>query len=204
MISGTKLFAKRHSAAILLAAGVFFSALTGHAAPFTDLTPASPQPEAGELEPGLAVKYYGAEINKMSEFDEWMNYKKGFDGKPIPMLNYQVGAGNVLTSDSSDFVAADIHGFINLEKPGRYTFMVQSNDGVWLSIGDKLIFEDPTVHGDSFSDELVLEITEPGWYPIHIKYFEKRNSSTLELYWEAPGGGDMDYVPADVFKHMRK
>ncbi|TNE34174.1 MAG: hypothetical protein EP348_11445, partial [Alphaproteobacteria bacterium] len=89
-------------------------------------------------------------------------------------------------------------------EPGRYTFMVQSNDGVWLSIGNKLIYEDPTVHADTFSDELVLEISEGGWYPIHIKYFEKKNTSTLELYWETPDGGDMDYVPESAFRHLKK
>ncbi|MCF8467111.1 MAG: hypothetical protein K9G33_06885 [Sneathiella sp.] len=187
-----------------LAAGLILSTTLAQASPFTDLKPASPQPDDASLKPGLAVQYYGVKLESIEKFDEWMGYKDGTPGTPIPMLNYQVGTGNVLTSNSDDFVGADIQGFIKMEKPGRYVFMVQSNDGVWVSIGDKLIYEDPDVHADRFSDELIVEISEPGWYPIHIKYFEKKNSSTLELYWEAPGFGEMDYVPAEVFSHIGK
>ncbi len=191
-------------AAVVLSVGVLAWTSTAFAEAITGLKAASPQPNAAELKPGLAVQYYSAEMNNLRELDDWMGYKDGKEGKPLPMLNYQVGSGNVLTSDSSDFVGANIQGFIKMDKPGRYTFLVHSNDGVYVSIGDKLIYEDPTVHADRFSDELVLEISEPGWYPIHIKYFEKKNTSTLELYWEAPGGPEMDYVPASAFAHIGK
>jgi hypothetical protein len=188
----------------VIAAGIMLTSINVSAEPFTDLKPVSPQPTAAEISPGLAVQYYGAKFDHLRELDDWMGYKDGTPGTPIPMLNYQVGEGNVLTATSNDFVGANIQGLLKMEKPGRYTFLVHSNDGVYLAIGDKLIYEHPTVHGDTFSDELVLEISEPGWYPIHIKYFEKKNTSTLELYWETPDGGDMDYVPADAFAHMKE
>jgi PA14 domain len=188
----------------IVAISVCVASFLATAETFSGLKPAEPQPNAAELKPGLAVQYYGAKFNDIAELDDWMKYDDGKAGTPIPMLNYQVGTGNVLTATSEDFVGADIKGFINMAKPGRYTFMVHSNDGVYLAIGDKLIYEFPTVHADTFSDEIVVEISEPGWYPIHIKYFEKKNTSTLELYWEAPNGGDMDYVPANVFAHIGK
>ncbi|MAL79481.1 MAG: hypothetical protein CMN55_10280 [Sneathiella sp.] len=169
---------------------------------FSGLKPAVPQPDAATLKPGLAVTYYGVEVNSLRKLEENMDYMDGTPGTPIPMLNYQVGAGNVLTSNSNDMVGADIKGFIHLKNPGRYMFMVHSNDGVRLTIGEKMLFEDPDVHADRFSDEIIVEISEPGWYPIHILYFEKKNTSTLELYWEAPGFGDMDYVPEEVFGHI--
>jgi hypothetical protein len=173
-----------------------------HAETFTGLKPVSPQPDPANLKPGLAVTYYGVKVNSIGELEENMGYMDGKPGTPIPMLNYQVGQGNVLTSNSNDMVGAIIKGFIKMDKPGRYVFMVHSNDGVWIAIGDKLIYEDPDVHADRFSDEIIVEISEPGWYPIHIKYFEKKNTSTLELYWEAPGHGEMDYVPAEAFSHI--
>ncbi|MCR9214729.1 MAG: PA14 domain-containing protein [Proteobacteria bacterium] len=190
--------------AVALSVGVLTFSTIASAETITGLKAASPQPNAGELKPGLAVQYYSAEMNNLRELDDWMGFKDGKPGKPLPMLNYQVGDGNVLTSESSDFVGANIQGYIKMDKPGRYTFLVHSNDGVYVSIGDKLIYEDPTVHADSFSDELVLEVSDPGWYPIHIKYFEKKNTSTLELYWEPPGGPEMDYVPAEAFAHMKE
>lgn len=169
---------------------------------FNDLKMSSPQPDPAKLKPGLAVKYYGIQVDSLRKLEENMDYMDGKPGEPIPMLNYQVGAGNVLTSNSNDMVGADITGFIHMKNPGRYMFMVHSNDGVRLTIGEKMIHEDPDVHADRFSDEIIVEISEPGWYPIHILYFEKKNSSTLELYWEAPGYDDMDYVPAEAFGHI--
>ncbi|MBL4907889.1 MAG: hypothetical protein JKX94_10595 [Sneathiella sp.] len=168
------------------------------------LTPAKIQPSADHLKPGLAVQYYGAQFNHITELIQWMDYKDGWSGDPIPMLNYQVGAGNVLTTSSNDMVGADITGLINFERSGSYTIMVQSNDGVRLNIGGKMIYEDPDVHGDRFSDEITLEISEPGWYPVRVLYFEKKNTSTLELYWDPPGPQEIDYVPAEAFGHIRK
>lgn len=170
----------------------------------TGMKPASPQPATDALKPGLAVQYYGAKFNSIRQFVEWMDYDKGKPGKPIPMLNYQVGQGNVLTSTATDLIGADITGFINFERSGNYTVMVHSNDGVRLTIGDKLVHEDPEVHADRFSDEITLEISEPGWYPVRVLYFEKKNTSTLELYWDPPGPEEIDLVPAKAFAHIGK
>lgn len=191
-------------AAALMATVGLLSPHAAFANPITGLEPATPQPSADNLESGLAVKYYGIKVNSIREFEEWMEYEKGNMGPPIPMLNYQVGQGDVLTSGSNDMVAADINGFINFETSGSYTMMVHSNDGVRLTIGGKLIHEDPNVHGDRFSDEITLEISKPGWYPVRILYFEKKNTATLELYWDPPGPQDVDYVPATAFAHIGK
>lgn len=187
---------------MVLLLGLVMLPVLANAETFKDLKPVSPQPDPANLKPGLAVTYYGVKVNSIGELEENMGYMDGKPGTPLPMLNYQVGQGNVLTSNSNDMVGAIIKGFIKMEKPGRYVFMVHSNDGVWVAIGDKLIYEDPDVHADRFSDEIIVEISEPGWYPIHIKYFEKKNTATLELYWEAPGYGEMDFVPAEVFSHI--
>ncbi len=169
--------------------------------PSTEMTKASPQPS--NLVPGLAVRYYGAEYTHIRELIEMMDYQKGVQGAPIPMLNYQVGQGILLTTTTTDLMGADITGYINMSKKGRYTFLVQSNDGVRLNIGGKQIFEDPGVHADRFSPELYIDITDPGWHPIRVLYFEKENASTLELYWQEPGG-DMGFVPTEAFGHIKK
>ena len=45
-------------------------------------------------------------------------------------------------------------------------------------------------------------IDKPGWYPISLLYFEKRNTSTLELYWQPPGTDEFVFVPAEAFAHL--
>lgn len=169
--------------------------------PSAKITKASPQPN--NLVSGLAVRYYGGQYTNIRGLVEMMDYQKGVQGTPIPKLNYKVGNGTVLTTTTTDLIGADITGYINMSKKGRYTFLVQSNDGVRLNIGGKQIFEDPDIHGDRFSPELHVNITDPGWYSIRVLYFERANSSTLELYWQEPEG-DVVFVPTEAFGHIKK
>jgi len=114
-----------------------------------------------------------------------------------------VGDGDVLTSGRADHVGADIRGYMNFPVAGTYTIAMQSNDGVDLKIGGKRIVYDPDVHSDRFSELIPVEIATPGWYPLHLLYFEKQVTSTLELYWLKPGGdGQLDFVPEEAFAHL--
>jgi hypothetical protein len=167
--------------------------------------PLEPQPAAADLEPGLAVDYYYSFFRLIEEFEEFMEDHKGSPGEPIPMLNYRVAGGSVLTSKFDNGVGAKIDGLIHLDKAGTYSFTVQSNDGFVLDIGEVPLLEDPDVHGDRFSQIAKLTVTQPGWYPLSILYFERKGTSTLELYWRPPGeeDADMAFVPAEAFAHLK-
>ncbi len=163
------------------------------------------KPRESKLKPGLGVTYY---LNRFNHIDELLleaEMTKGHKGKPLPQLNYKVEHGNVLTSDREDMIGAMIYGFIRLDKKGVYTFLLQSNDGVELHLGGKRIYRDGAVHADDFSPPLTIMVDQPGWYAVDLAYFEKRNTSTLELYWQPPGGkGDPVFVPASAFAHIPK
>ena len=167
----------------------------------TGLTPLAAQPAT--VNPGLAVMYHFSIFNFTYEVGDWARYKDGTPGEPIPQLDYMVGSGDVLTSDHHDGVGAQIEGLINFPEAGTYTMAVHSNDGVELEIGGQPIVSDPDVHADRFSELVPVVIDTPGWYPLKIVYFEKRNTSTLELYWLRPGEtGSLDFVPAENFGHL--
>ena len=172
--------------------------------PVTGLAPLAPQPEKDKLKPGLAVTYYFNIFNYINEISEFAKIQKGVRGKPIPMLNYKVGPGKVLTSDRVNGVGADIRGLMHFAKPGTYTIAMQSNDGVRLEIGGKQIILDPKVHVDRFSPLVRVRVNQAGWYPISILYFEKRNTSTLELYWIKPKEDtSLKFVPSTAFAHLQ-
>ncbi len=163
---------------------------------------ASPQPAASSLAPGLAVTYYFGMIRHVREIAGWAK-TKGKVGSPIAMLNYNVGGGKVLTSDGSDGVIAVIKGYLKFDQPGGYTLLVNSNDGVGIQLGGKQIYDDPDGHPDRLSDPLAIEIATPGWYALDVLYFERKNTSTLELFWLPPGAADFDFVPAGAFAHAK-
>ena len=168
------------------------------------LTPAAGDLDPAKIEPGLAVTYYFSFFRRIHEIDEWAKYKDGTPGEPLPMLNYHTGTGEVLTSGSDDGVDADISGLIHFAEAGDYVLAMQSNDGVRLEIGGKLIINDPTVHADRYSELITVQIAEPGWYPLALQYFERKNTSTLELYWLKPGEeGRLAFVPAEALAHAK-
>src|SRR5262245_21648950 len=121
----------------VIAAGVLLFSASGFAS-FDDLKPADPQPAAGTLQPGLAVNYVEVKARHVDEVDA---EGEGEPGPPLPSLDFQSGAGTVLTSSHADFVGAHIHGFINFDQPGRWLMATQSNDGVRVRLDGKVVIE---------------------------------------------------------------
>src|SRR5262245_37188392 len=178
---------------LLLCAGC--SATVGGA----NLTPVTPQPDSAVMKPGLAVKYVSAKVRGVDAIEA---IGGGTVGRPLPQLNYDSGTGPVLTSIYADFVGAKIKGFINFEQPGRWLMTAESNDGVRVRLNDLVIIEDPDVHADQFSNTAELNIAAAGWYKLEITYFERKNTSTLKLYWHRPDSSEFEIVPAAAFGYL--
>lgn len=163
------------------------------------------QPDPASLVSGLAVTYHFHLFNTVSEISQWARSNESVKGTPLPALDYSVGSGNVLTSGRPDGVGATIKGLIRFPAAGRYVLAMQSNDGVSLSIGGERIIADPGVHTDRFSELVRVDIAEPGWYPLDLLYFEKRNTATLQFYWAQEAAGEsLRLVPPEAFAHIRQ
>jgi hypothetical protein len=170
------------------------------AEPITGARPAEPQPTASQLAPGLAVQYVYAVVNHLDE----LKGKKLEGGPPLTHLDWRMGTGTVLTSKAREGVGATITGFVLFEKPGVYGFEITSNDGVRVEVGGKLLHEDPGVHADTTSDRIDVKIERPGWYPVAVVYFQKRNTATLVVRWVEPGSpGKPVAIPARALAHRK-
>lgn len=183
----------------LVTAAACLAASLAMAAPLTGAKPAQPQPAADKIEPGLAVNYSYMMFSHVSEVP------KGGKGKPGPaisVLDHDTDSGNVLTATNSMGVGAQINGLIKLDRPGTYVFELMSNDGVKLTIGGVLIHEDAGIHADTWSPPIEFAVTEPGWYPLAIDYFQRKGTSALRLMWTPPGG-TKQVVPATAFAHLK-
>jgi len=169
-----------------------------------EVKPVAPQPAPDSLADGLGVTYYYQTFRTIRQLIEGIGYLKPDPGTPLPNVDYKVGEGAVLTSTSHNYVGAHIVGLIELAAPGSYEFEVTSNDGVRLTLGGEMIFDDPDVHSDWTSEPIVVPVGTPGWYPIEILYFEKQGTSTLIMRWKPPGAADFEVIPAAAFKHTRR
>ncbi len=173
--------------------------------PITDLAPVALNLDGELLKPGLAVTYHFSKFNHIDELIGFAAVREGTVGEPLAKLDYNTGNGHVLTTDRSKLVGANINGFIQFPVPGKYMIATQSNDGIQLNIGGKLIEEDPGVHSDRFSDLIPVVIEKAGWYPLQLWYYQKKGTATLELYWLEPGKeGDLKFVPEKAFAHVAK
>ncbi len=91
---------------------------------------------------------------------------------------------------------------MHIEKAGMHEFEVTSNDGIKILLGRQQIYVNPGVHADWVSDPIPVEIGAPGWYPLEVFYFEKKNTSTIILKWKPPGAETFEVVPASHLKHL--
>ncbi len=166
---------------------------------FTGLKPAAIDGQS--VDPGLAVTYWrGNNYPLMIEYHDLISRSPGQLGDPV----LQLDTGNtVLTTKSTELVAAVMKGLINFAEAGTYQVEFVSNDGILVEIDGQLVHADPNRHSDSTSGPIPVEITEPGWYDLDIAYFQKKGTHRHEMYWLPPSQqGELTLVPAEVFAHL--
>ncbi len=166
--------------------------------------PADPQPGDGDLSGGLAVRYWDIFARDIKEIADLIGRRKAKPGTPLAKLDYKAVQGNVLTSGRNDGVGAEIEGYIRFDRAGTYRFVANSNDGIRVTVAGELLFEDPDVHADQMTNWAEVNVTQPGWYDLYVLYFERKNRSTLQLFWKVPGADDYTIVPESAFAHKGK
>ena len=154
-------------------------------------------------EPGLAVRYYKGFFRYVKEMPQGKAAQRwGRRGNPIPMLNHQFGKGNVFDSGLSQGVGVMMKGFIHFSNPGLYQFKAKSNDGVRIIINDQVVVSDEDVHSDRYSLPGVVDVKTPCWYPLVVKYFQRKGTAMIALYWKKPGESSFSIVPAEAYAHI--
>lgn len=170
----------------------------------TDLSPLNPQPESDALVPGLSVvyfySYFARHLNPLTKYK--VSNKKGRPGQPIPFLNHQFGKSEVFHSGTNRGVAMRMHGLMRFVESGAYTFIALSNDGLRVYISGQMIIDDPTQHSDRYAIRAVARITDPGWYPVKVEYFQRKGTAAIGLFWRRPGAGSFEPVPAEAYAHI--
>jgi hypothetical protein len=124
-------------------------------------------------------------------------------GDPILFINHQFGKKRpIFGSGTNRGVGVKMTGFIRLSKSGKTQFMAKSNDGIRVFVCNRQIIDDPTVHGDRFTQAGGVSISEPGWYPLQIFYYQRKGSAALELHWKRPDDDAFDIIPAEAYAHI--
>ncbi|MDP6589794.1 MAG: PA14 domain-containing protein [Alphaproteobacteria bacterium] len=162
---------------------------------------AADAPARGEgMRAGLKIDYYYGDFGHVDKVLEYVASNDSIPGEPMPNLDFRGGEGKpVFNQKHKNYVAAIITGFINFPSAGTHMIKVRSNDGVRIAIAGLTVFEDPKPHPDRTSDPVPVKVSEAGWLPIEIVYFERKGSWSLELTWQQDG--DFSAIPASHFAH---
>ena len=158
---------------------------------------AAPQPAEAQLRPGLAVRYYGLDLEDISALQRAASPRGGSAGAPLPGLDYPNSSGPVLTSGAKIGIGADITGFIRFPASGRYLVAANANDGVRIYVGGTRVSDDPGAHPDQISPPGEIAVEGGVWYPLRVLYFQRRGTWALQLMW-APAGQKLSVVPASA------
>ena len=177
-----------------------FLAVAAYAEPLT-LTPADPQPDAGDLAPGLAVSYAYKSVRTLEEATEAL--QDASEGTPIKGLSYEDNnEGDLtMTSKSAQKVVAAISGFIRFDAPGTFEVDTLSNDGLVLTVGGQEVAFYDDVHACEPSGVTEVEVPEAGWYALEATYFQRKGSACLTMEWNVDGA--LGQVPDAAFAHTK-
>ena len=170
-----------------------------------------PRPTVDEtlLQPGLAVWYFHKFKSRHLKFlpDGDRVFTLGKPGKPIPYLDHAFGKNEVFDSGTRKEIGMHMTGYLKIPAPGTYGFKAYANDGIRVFVNEQVVVDDPEWHpppGDRFSEPRSIELAEAGWYPMTVRYFQRRGTATLKLYWKKPGEADYGIIPAEAYAHVPK
>lgn len=179
-------------------------ATTVMAAPLK-LTPANPQPSAGQLKKGLAVTYgyvaEGQHIKSLADAASALK-SKSERGKPLKGLDYRDSneGDKTLTSKRALNVAASISGYFKFDKPGVYDIEFLTNDGLDAKIGGQRVGKFDGRQPCESTRIVQVEAPSAGWYKLEALYFQRLGTACLHMRM-APSGGKMQWMPNSAFAH---
>ncbi|EEE39079.1 hypothetical protein RKLH11_2925 [Rhodobacteraceae bacterium KLH11] len=164
------------------------------------LKPASPQPSP---QAGLDVKYAWLgnpprKIQNLAKAESLL--KKAKSGPPLRGLDYrETDDGDpVLTFGEAYNVAAEITGYIRFDEPGIYELETWSNDGIDAWVGGQQFGYLNGRQPCAANQRTEVEVPQAGWYPLHIKYFQKYVGSCLMMKW-GKSGEKLKWTPNNAF-----
>jgi len=85
----------------------------------------------------------------------------------------------IIPQDAVGEVGLIFTGYINIDKPGIYTFELMSDDGAQLSVGDRMVIDNDGPHGPlTISGQIALGA---GLHNLKLVYYDMANGGQLKL-----------------------
>jgi hypothetical protein len=127
----------------------------------------------------LQFRFYRDSWTTLPKFDEL----KPEDVGVVPGQRFDITVAPSLRPDNFGYVFS---GFLKVPADGDYEFIVDSDDGSRLTVGDKVVVEHDGIHGDGDPRRGKVRL-EAGRVPIRLDYFQGMHGKSLKVAWSGPG-----------------
>jgi hypothetical protein len=142
----------------------------------------------GNITPGgLNYSYYEGWSNVLPDFRNMKPVRTGIAGKEFDVNNMP---------RSSDFSTL-LEGYIEIQKEGQYIFVLDSDDGSKLFLGDHLLIDYDGTHGNGKPKSYLVPL-EKGFYPVRLEYFQQGGGAHLSLHYVLPGEEQPRLIPLEL------
>ncbi len=152
---------------------------------------AADQPDAKrpKLLPGLVGTYFGDR-----------NFRKQRVQRIDSTIDFAWGDGSPHADVKNDNFSIRWEGFIAIPRSGRYTFIINSDDGVRMWLRGEQLMNDWVERGPTDS---VKEVTlRKGYYPVKIEYYEQGGGACVKLMWSVDNRREV--IPSKYLLHALK
>ncbi len=135
---------------------------------------------------GIKYAYYEGEWEKLPDFSKLKPVKTGKADENF----------NVKNLPKKENFACLFEGFIEIKEPGQYIFVMDSDDGSRLFIGDQLMIDYDGLHG-SGKEKSYLVPLKKGFYPVRVEYFQKGGDMEFMFGYVKPNSMEFEMIPFD-------
>lgn len=140
-----------------------------------------------KISPGIQYTYYEGKWDYLPDFETLDVVDSG--------VISQIKIPEVKQLDHFGIV---FEGYLNVKKPGIYTFYCSSDDGTRLYINDQMIVDNDGCHAEK---EVGGQIgLAKGLHKFELHFFENEGGEALKVQYEGPGI-DKQEIPESVIKH---
>ncbi|MCP4643902.1 MAG: alpha-L-fucosidase [bacterium] len=143
---------------------------------------AAMEPDAA-IESGLTYTYYEGGWQSLHDFD-----------KAQPVATGKTNGFDLNVRKRDEHFAVRFEGYVQIARPGLYTFSTKSDDGSRLFIGERMVVDNDGLHG--MVEQRGRVPLASGLHPISVMYFNAKGDSGLEVMCAGPDGA-MGPVSAD-------
>ena len=133
---------------------------------------------------GLGYSYYEGEWNALPDFGKLKAVRSGIADKDFDV--------NKLPRPTN--FATLLEGYIEIQREGYYIFVLDSDDGSKLFLGDNLLIDYDGMHGNGKPKTYLVPL-EKGFYPVRLEYFQQGGGAQLVLQYVLPGEEQPQPIP---------